>query len=316
MTVLINQLFEEAILKKPIKVISNFSEKTDFDRYRKKHAQIFRNKSVLASNLRGEIPHPYLLATMTRRKDQEKDLKAYTLWYDFAGEDYEKSDEMDAVIQYFTAIGGIFFLVDPSNSEKVVKILGIEANDPDQGANEMRDEGVLTQIGSIVGKHGTDESFHQKHIAVIVSKVDLFKDSKFEHFREDSIIWQPSPHQSAGEFSLDDFRQVNEEVEKYLMKYHKAIYGQIVRFHNGKDDIMESNVGYFAVSALGQNPVGDRKVGLKLEKKVSPIRVEDPFYWMLWKMGHLPASSEEAPSTPPPEKEEDEGSFGGGGLFD
>ncbi|VTR20136.1 Uncharacterised protein [Actinobacillus pleuropneumoniae] len=43
-----------------------------------------------------------------------------------------------------------------------------------------------------------------------------------------------------------------------------------------------SNTAYFAVSALGSNPVDQ-----KLQSVVSPIRVDEPFIWLLYKLKYI-----------------------------
>ncbi|MNW21962.1 hypothetical protein D3C71_2231780 [compost metagenome] len=44
-------------------------------------------------------------------------------------------------------------------------------------------------------------------------------------------------------------------------------------------DVYFSDTAYFAVSALGSNPVNQ-----KIEGVVSPIRVDEPFLWLLHKL--------------------------------
>ena len=42
------------------------------------------------------------------------------------------------------------------------------------------------------------------------------------------------------------------------------------------------DTGYFAVSALGSNPIDQ-----KLQNVVQPIRVDEPFIWLLYKLNYI-----------------------------
>jgi hypothetical protein len=287
MTALIERLLNRGIVKPNINVVSNFAEQDDFYRFREKYDILFKGKRLFAPTVPGEIPAPYLLRTTTEEKGVQERKFAHTLWYDFSGETFEKAAATDSIMQYYSAVGGIFFFIDPSNSSNVVETLNIRPNHED-GADPLRDLSVISMIHSLLVKTGGNENApRQKLIAVIVNKADLFKGKGFSFFGDDSMVWQKSPHRDAGAFCLDDFKEVNREVEEYVRIYHSNIHGQLKLFLNDAKD----NIGYFAVSPLGQTP--DSNDELDTSIGINPMRVEDPFYWMLWKMGNLPAIGEE-----------------------
>lgn len=300
MTILIKHLLNKSIIRPDISVVSSFAEPEHLKKYREKHDLLYKHKQTLGSTQTGDIPLPYLLQTVTtdRRQEIPRKNKAFTLWYDFAGDSFEIESVVHPVIQYFRYVRGILFFVDPTNSERLVEELGLVPNDPTQGADEMRDEQVFTQIQKLLPELQQGQGYlRDKFIAVIVTKVDLFRDRKFSYFGEGSPVWWPSPHQTAGEFCLDDFISVNDEVKNYLHDYHSGIYGKLQSLDNEADP-RKSNVGFFAVSPLGAAPEDQ-----VLTKPIRPLRVEDPFYWMLWKMGHLqstrdPLAGEHLPSFP------------------
>lgn len=198
--------------------------------------------------------------------------------------------------------------LDPTNSEEIVSTLNVEANNPEDGADCLRDQAVLHQVVNIIDRSGHHEDELQKKlVAVVVNKVDIFKGTEFSHFGPDSHLWQKSPHYNAGEFCIDDFREINREVKDYVETYHPEISGLLSYLANDE----ESNIGYFGVSSLGHPPAA----GNKLEEKIEPIRVEDPFYWMLWKMGKFrpydaPESLDQQPQTDiPPDANADNSDF-------
>jgi hypothetical protein len=285
MTALIERLLNRGIAKTNISIVSDFADHEDMRRYMENYNSLFRKKELFGSNDPAAVPPPYLLRTITEEKDALK-REAYTLWYDFAGESFTNRAATDPIIQYFLAVGGILLFVDPTNCPEVVESLGIRANS-EKGADPMLDSTVLNIIQTLLVNHGGQEALRQKLVAVIVNKVDVFKGKGFAHFGEDSRVWQKSPHRDAGAFCYDDFKEINMEVKEYVRCNHFNIYQQLIKFLNAKKD----NVGYFAVSALGQTPDNNNK--LDSEAGIKPFRVEDPYYWMLMKMGNMPSVGEE-----------------------
>ncbi len=202
---------------------------------------------------------------------------AHTIWYDFSGELFESADSTHFVLNYFASVKGILLFVDPTNSPKVVKELGLSDIDNAPDAEDHRDIGVIQQIESIVNKTRGEDALRDMYIAVIVNKIDLFKDRNFDYFGNFSSVWNPSPHNKSGGFVMDDYEITSREVIEYLQVYHPSLYGHLQVLTK------RENLGYFGVSPLG-HPLEDGEI----VKDVEPIRVEDPFYWLLWKMGHLP----------------------------
>ncbi len=280
MTVLIETLTHKGIIKPNLRIITSFCETADFHRWEELYRTIYKNNLVPTPTSQEQVPLPYLVKTGTTQRPSNERKMAFTLWYDFSGESFEKAATTNSILQYFASVGGIFFFVDPTNSAEVVYSLHLNtAAMPDH----TKDMGAITQINSLITKIDGTGAAQKKLIAVIVNKVDIFKGKDFGFFGDDSQIWQPSPHRSNGAFCLDDYHSVSQEVKEYLIQCHSNIYTSLAEMENAD----QSNIGYFAVSALGQDPKSGH-----LESPVNPIRVEDPFYWMLWKMGHMPAIGE------------------------
>ena len=75
-----------------------------------------------------------------------------------------------------------------------------------------------------------------------------------------------------GKYDEENFEQINAELEEYMRRVIGPEFIQVVR------SFKEHSI--FAVSALGCNPTGS-----SLPRGVSPMRVEDPFLWLLSKEG-------------------------------
>ena len=53
-------------------------------------------------------------------------------------------------------------------------------------------------------------------------------------------------------------------------------------------DVYFKDTAFFAVSALGSNPVDRQVNGI-----ISPIRVDEPFIWLLYKLGFIEGRHEQ-----------------------
>jgi len=282
MTVLIKTLIEEPLLRASLSVTSHFSQSEDLTHYREnRHKILFTNNEKLMPTQATDWPQPYLLNTYTKERYKPEN-KTITLWYDFAGEALENNDATDPILRYLGVVKGILIFIDPKNCKQLANNLSFQyLEEP----NAMKDIQVLTKISEIIASMGNEQTLKEKFYAVIVNKIDLFKNKGFEFFQEDSFVWQPSPHKNAGGFVVEDFQAINDEVRNYVASYHTSVYGHLMRFMNEKQD----NVGFFAVSTMGFEPDINN---YRFNQDISPLRIEDPFYWLLWKMGNLPAIGE------------------------
>ena len=87
----------------------------------------------------------------------------------------------------------------------------------------------------------------------------------------DSALLRPSEH--FGQLDLDDIQSVSTEVGSYLKTWiNLNFYEEIsLKFAQHR---------YFGVSSLGGQPDGQNRLS-----SVNPLRVEDPFLWILYQLG-------------------------------
>ena len=102
----------------------------------------------------------------------------------------------------------------------------------------------------------------------------LFKSSEDEE--EDKVLFGQcsSLHipRERGRFDKENFEQIDAELAEYL---HRCLGDNFIQTVGGFEEH-----SFFAVSSLGCNPVGN-----SLPRAVSPMRVEDPFIWLLNREG-------------------------------
>ncbi len=196
-------------------------------------------------------------------------------FFDTAGEDLVTTNRMMQVNlnAFISLASGIVYLVDPLQVKYINQRIHVD-NKPEIGPNATD---ILNNISQIIrankkikGKDKIDIP-----IAVSLTKADvLFKAPENEE--EEKVLFglNSSLHipREYGKYDTENFDQIDAELEEYIRRTIGVEFLQIVR--SFKDH------AFFAVSALGCNPTGNR-----LPRGVSPMRVEDPFIWLLSKEG-------------------------------
>ena len=111
--------------------------------------------------------------------------------------------------------------------------------------------------------------------AIVLTKSDMLlelDEAEIESINVDSRIFSNYIHK--GYFDLGEYRRVEKEVVDLFNEVSQSFIDAV--------EVHFSNTGFFAVSALGQNPVEG-----KLEGVIQPTRVDEPFLWLLYKLGYI-----------------------------
>lgn len=207
--------------------------------------------------------------------DEDKP-RVYTfVFFDTAGEDLDSSCKIKSfnMEPFISNAAGIVYLVDPLQIKYINSRINVE-NKPPVGP-DVSD--ILNNICQIIR---TNKKLKSKEkidipIAVCLTKCDVLMKSA-ENDEEDKVLFGHSSSvyipREHGICDKENFEQIDAELEEYL---RRTVGENFVQMVNGFQDHC-----MFAVSALGCNPVGNG-----LPKGVSPIRVEDPFIWLLDRMG-------------------------------
>ena len=198
--------------------------------------------------------------------------KVFTFaFFDTAGEDLTSTDRMMALSlnSFISNAAGIVYLVDPLQVRYINQRIHVD-NKPPVGPDESD---MLNNICQIIR---TNKKLKAKEkidipIAVCLTKSDvLFKAPENEE--EDKVLFGPCSTlhipREHGRFDKENFDQIDAELEEYL---RRCLGDNFIQLVNGFREHC-----FFAVSALGCNPTGNT-----LPRGVSPMRVEDPFIWLL-----------------------------------
>jgi len=198
--------------------------------------------------------------------------KVYTLaLFDTAGEDFGSTTKMMGLSMdsFISRASGIVFLVDPLQIPYINTRIRME-NKPRPGQD------VTTMLSDIATIIRTNHSLKLKHripipLAVVLTKTDVLMKAP-ENDEESGVLFgnNSSLHieREHGTYDMENLEQIGVEVEEYMRRAVSNDFVQLVKQFDSHQ--------YFAVSSLGSNPIGET-----LTRGISPMRVEDPFIWLL-----------------------------------
>ncbi|MGG4221008.1 hypothetical protein ABEW32_22615 [Paenibacillus jamilae] len=234
---------------------------------------LFERGDLLTSTQKEKMQEPFIFQFVF--KDEEKP-PLTLVFFDVAGEGMVDQDYLGLHGQHIKNSAGILFMVDPlqirSIRERIKINLGDKPGEFVSQYDEPRDV-VLTMFGDFIAyqeKGKTDIP-----TAVVLTKSDMLTalaDEEGTYIKTNSNIFNPMEHRKY--MDLDEFANIDGEVRRFIEKVDKPFKGTM--------DVYFTDTAYFAVSALGSNPVEQKLQGL-----VSPIRVDEPFIWLLYKLKYI-----------------------------
>lgn len=230
------------------------------------YTPLFENKRVLQPTQRSTVDTIVKTPLIFRLTFKDgHNIRALNIsFFDTAGEDMSKLqvDALSVEARYICKADGLIVLLDPLQIESVRQQLpSVQKPLPDPMA---RPEFIVGRLRELMeGYHNLSGS---KKISIPVaftfSKVDTLESI----VARDSAILRHSTHY--GELDLPDVQSVSTEIGNYVQAWiNIGFYNEI--------DYKFANYRFFGVSSLGNQPDVSGQV------KVEPLRVEDPFLWLL-----------------------------------
>ncbi|OCA88073.1 hypothetical protein A8F94_09650 [Bacillus sp. FJAT-27225] len=198
------------------------------------------------------------------------------VFFDVAGEAMTDTDYMELHAAHIKNSAGILFLVDPMQIRSIrSRLLFKMGENPGevvaQGA-DPRDVAISLYENFIShednGKTGIPT-------AVVLTKSDLLhalKEEDGDYIRPNSNVFRNVVHRDF--LNLDEYENINGEVRRFLEEVDSPFVDTM--------DVYFNEASYFAVSALGSNPIDQQVTGV-----INPIRVDEPFVWLLHKLGYI-----------------------------
>lgn len=201
------------------------------------------------------------------------------VFFDVAGEGMVEEEYIELYANHIKNAEGILFLVDPLQlsaiRSKIIFNQGDRNGDFTSKYQESRDV-VITLAENFIGLE--EDGKTNIPTAIVVTKSDMLeylaKDGD-EYIKANSNLFNQYVHKEY--FNLEEYENINGEVQRFIEKVDLAFKDAV--------EVHFSNTSYFAVSAIGQNPVEG-----KLQGVIEPVRVDEPFLWLLYKLGYIGSS--------------------------
>lgn len=244
---------------------------------------LFKDHRTIDATQEG-IRKPLLYSLRFRKKFGLFNRRIMLAFFDTAGEELDRMiHEMDNINRYIYNASGIICLLDPLQLDSVRQELEPRIGKKALPQKNTDTETVLTNVRSLI-QHGfksQGRSFGNSKIpiplALAFSKIDVLKTddpnaSPVLFDKTSSPIFQPTRHN--GVFSQEQFKNIHDYLDTWLHEVDtsQSIIQPCLEFEK---------VGFFACSALGHNPQETQT----LKQDPAPLRVEDPFLWILRQKG-------------------------------
>lgn len=237
--------------------------------------------SVLDIN--NDAYRPYIFTLKIPYKKMFKEVvETYTLvFFDTAGEDLNDEDTMSTVNKYICKSSGIIFLLDPMQIPDVRNQLDdntvtrASAIDPRSATGA---DDIMTRVSNLI-RNDRKMKPNEKidiPVAAVFSKFDAIAGI----IPEGSTVLEPSNHCNKGAFDMNDWHNVDNEIQALLQEWGEQSFISQVNANY-------TNCSFFAASALGlgNNPKDNGSIDMP-----RPHRIEDALLWILKENGAIKAS--------------------------
>ncbi len=197
------------------------------------------------------------------------------VFYDVPGEGMTDKDYIDKHGEHIQNSDGIIFLIDPLQMRALRKKINLanKANGDFTDKYQEPKEILVYLFENFISKQ--EKTITDIPTAVVVTKSDMLVSlNDEEYISANSNVFKNCNHN--GFFNLNEFENIDGEIRSFLTKVDTSFKGAM--------DAYFKNTGFFAVSSLGCNPENCK---INSGFIISPLRVEEPFLWLLYKMGYI-----------------------------
>ncbi len=238
---------------------------------------IFERGTMISSTLRDVVQEPFIFQFVFK----DESIPPLTLvFFDVAGEGMVEEAYLDIYASHIKNSSGILFMVDPLQMRTIrdrLKVSFGERQEEFAGRYDEPREIVISLFQNFIGHE--EKSVTDIPTAVVLTKSDMLqhlKEEDGEYIRSNSNVFKNVVHSKS--LDLNEFNNINGEITRFIEKVDRPFKDAM--------DVYFKNTAYFAVSALGSNPVNKQITGV-----VNPIRVDEPFIWLLYKLNYIEGSN-------------------------
>jgi hypothetical protein len=234
---------------------------------------LFENGTLLTSTATANRQEPFIFQFIFREEEKPP---LTLVFFDVAGEGMTDKNYLQLHASHIKNSSGILFLVDPMQirtiRDKMIHQMGEKPGEIAGVAQEPR-EVVISLFGDFIAH--LENSKTSIPTAVVLTKSDLLhvlKEDDGHYIRTNSNVFKNISHRAY--LNLAEYENINGEIRRFFEKVDTPFINAM--------DVYFKNISFFAVSALGSNPVDQQVSGI-----ISPVRVDEPFIWLLYKLGFI-----------------------------
>lgn len=233
---------------------------------------------------------PYLWRIRDKNKAKGNTIPSYALTiYDGAGENFSNIDRKDQTVvsKYLCDTDTLFILLDPLQL-RTFRERGIGGESVEYSSSADDATSSLQKVAEYIrtNKGLGSNALIDMNVAIIFTKIDALCDEDGNiQFGDSDLILQRSDSSHIGCF---DFRKkafdsnmagvISNSILSFLQEEEPAFINVL------ESCFVQSKVQFFAISALGNKPERDETGEITL-RHIDPIRVLDPFLWLMMKEG-------------------------------
>lgn len=240
--------------------------------------QLLGEHKLLKATTSGQVVKPQVFRYSYKTADKPyEDKNLLIVFRDIPGEDVRSADKLRRYGFYLKNADGIIVLLDATKLTQVIPYLNIEKS-------EIGNLNVSQAIGNLSDLLAVVNGKKKITIptAVVLAKSDVLeqvlKNDNAKRF--DEINSSNANNLHVTYLNRKEIKKVDENVRNILgnLKETNTIVIPV--------DSCLADYSYFAVSALGEDP--EEENGVKRVTNIRPLRVAEPFYWILSKWNCIP----------------------------
>jgi len=236
-------------------------------------APLFERGQLLDSTQKEKRQEPFIFQFIFKDSDKAP---LILVFFDVAGEGMVDREYLELYAAHVKNSSGILFLVDPLQIRTIRDRVMLRAGDEPGEFTARYDEPrevVITLFENFIGyQQGSKTDIPT---AVVLTKSDmlhLIKEDDGEYIKSNSNVFRNFVHKEY--LNTAEFENINGEVSRFIEKVDRPFKDAL--------EVYFTNTAYFAVSALGSNPINQKVSGV-----VTPIRVDEPFIWLMQQLDYI-----------------------------
>lgn len=257
--------------------------------FKQMEKQMFIDHELLQATAIGDRVEPYLWRIRDRNKAKGTYIPSYSLTiYDNAGENFATLDQSENTLlaKYLCDTKTLFILIDPLQLPSFRE----RGQQDNLSSNGMEGQDATDSVQKVASFLRTNlklgaSALIDMNVAIIFTKIDAIGDENGSVFGDADLIYSHGDQTHIGCYNTlkQGFdKKLAENISNQIRQYLEDNEGDFLSAL--ESSFVQNKIHYFGCSALGNPPMRDSNGRIFLQH-IDPIRVLDPFLWMMVQEG-------------------------------